>query len=123
MMSDESKVLLHSFFFSLVIFVDLSDDQLRILWTSSDVAPNTLANRRPVSRASYSASLLVVVYCRCTACLRTSPSSDFKITPTPPAVFVDSPSICIIHLDAFQYSSSLGSSSFTVNYAMKSAKA
>ena len=38
------------------------------LWTFSVVVPNTLATRRPMSRALYSASLLVVGYWSRTAC-------------------------------------------------------
>ena len=88
------------------------------LWTSSSVAPSLLANLSSVSMASYSVSLLVVAYCRRMACLMTSPSGDFKITPTPPAFFVDNPSVWIVHLDTC-CSSSLGSSSLTVNSTTK----
>ena len=56
---------------------------------SSSVAPRVLASLSPVSEASYSASLLVVAYCRRMARLMMLPSGDFNITPTPPVFFVD----------------------------------
>jgi hypothetical protein len=74
---------------------------------SNSVAPSILASLSPVSRASYSASLLVVVYCRRMACLMMSPSGDFSIMPIPPAFFVDDPSIWAVHLDVCCSSSSL----------------
>ena len=89
---------------------------------SSSVAPRALASLSPVSRASYSASLLVVAYCRHLARLMTLPSGDFNITPTPLAFFVDDPFIWIVHLDTCS-SSSLGSLSLAVNSTMKSASA
>jgi hypothetical protein len=51
-----------------------------------------------------------------------SPSGDFKTMPTPPASFVNDPSMLIVHLDVYS-TSSVGSSSFEVNSVMKSARA
>jgi hypothetical protein len=51
-----------------------------------------------------------------------SPSGDFKTTPTPPESLVDDPSILTVHFDVC-LASSVGSSSFEVNSAMKSARA
>ena len=89
---------------------------------SSSVAPGAFAILSPANRASYSASLLVVGYYSRTACLMVSPSGDFKTTPIPPESFVDDPSMFTVHLDVCS-TSSVGSSSFEVNSAMKSARA
>ena len=89
---------------------------------SNSVDPRVLASWSPVSRASYSASLLVVEYCSHTACLMMSPSGDFSIMLIPLAFFVDDPSILAVHFDVCS-TSFVGSSSFEVNSAMKSARA
>jgi hypothetical protein len=89
---------------------------------SNSVALRVLASLSPVSKASYSASLLVVEYCSHTACLMMSPSGDFSIMPIPPAFFVDNPSILAVHFDVYSMSF-VGSSSLVVNSAMKSARA
>jgi hypothetical protein len=51
-----------------------------------------------------------------------SPSGDFKTMPIPPESPVDDPSILTVHFDVYS-TSSVGSSSFEVNSAMKSARA
>jgi hypothetical protein len=89
LVSDEIQILLHAFFLSFVVSVNLSYNELGTLCIFSLVAPSTLANLSPFSSASYSASLLVVVYCSHTACLMVSPSGDFSIMPIPPTFFVD----------------------------------
>ena len=60
---------------------------------SNSIAPRALVSLSPVSRASYSASLLVVAYCRRMAHLMMSPSGYSSIMPIPPAFYVDDPSI------------------------------
>ena len=67
---------------------------------SSSVAPKVLAIFNPASRASYSASLSVVMYCRHMARLIMSPSGDLIIIPTLPAFLVDELSVWIVHRDA-----------------------
>ena len=64
----------------------------------------------------------MVEYYSRTACLMMSPSGDFKTMPIPPAFFVDDPSILAVHFDVC-LPSSVGSSSFEANSAMKSARA
>jgi hypothetical protein len=86
------------------------------------VALRVLASLSLVSRASYSALLLVVAYCRCMARLMMSPSGDSSITSIPPTFFVDDPCIWAVYRDVCS-SSSFGSSSFVVNSAIKSASA
>ena len=86
------------------------------------VAPSIWASFSPVSRASYSASLLVIVYCSHTARSMMSPSGNSSIMPILLAFFVDNPSMWVVHFDVY-LSSSFGSSSFVVNSAMKSASA
>jgi hypothetical protein len=89
---------------------------------SNSVAPSILASLSPVNRASYSASLLVVEYCSCIAYLMMSPFGDFSIMPIPPTFFVDDLSMLAVHFDVCS-TSSVGSSSFVVNSAMKFARA
>ena len=72
---------------------------------SNSVAPRALASLSMVSRALYSASLVVVAYCRRMARLMMSPSGNSSITPIPHAFFVDDPSIWAVHLEIC-YSSS-----------------
>ena len=88
----------------------------------NSVAPSILASLSLVSKALYSASLLVVVYCSCTARLMMLPSGDSSIMSILPAFFVDDPSMWVVHLDVY-LSSSFGSLFFVVNSAIKSASA
>ena len=93
------------------------------LCTFNVVTPNTLAMRRPMSRASYSASLLVLGYWSQTVCFRNLPSGVLKTIPTPPAPLTDDPSILTSYF-SFGFPLSCGGSSFAVvNSAMKSARA
>jgi hypothetical protein len=85
------------------------------------VAPSALAIRRPVSRVSYSALLLVVGYWSRTECFSKCPLGVLKTIQTPPAPLTDDPSILTSHFPS-DFSCD-GSSSATVNSAMKSARA
>ena len=88
-------------------------------WTIIDSGPRDLANSNPLRRASYSASLLVVWYCKRAAYFNLSPSGDLSITLIPPAYNVDEPSTLMTH---FRTSSTSSSSLWLgLNSAMKSA--
>ena len=89
----------------------------------NSVAPRVLAAFNPADSASYSASLLVVVYCRHMARFMTSPSGDLIIIPTPPSFLVDELSVWTVHLGALFSTVSACSSFLLVNSAMKSANA
>ena len=93
------------------------------LWTFSVVAPNTLAMRRPMSKASYSTSLLVVGYWSRMACFSSLPSGVLKTIPTPSAPLTDDPSMLTFHFSSGSLFSCDGSSSAAVNSAMKSTRA
>ena len=88
--------------------------------TSTDFASTDLANSSPLSRASYSTSLLVGRYCRRTLCFHLSPLGDCKTTPILPTCCVDEPSTWTIH---FLFSCTSSSSHLGMNSAIKSARA
>ena len=67
-------------------------------WTTTDSAPKDLANSNPLRRASYSASLLVVWYCRWAAFFNLSSSGELNIIPIHPAYNMDEPSTLTTHL-------------------------
>ncbi len=93
------------------------------LCTFSVVTPNTLAMRRPISRASYIASLLVVRYWSRTTCFKSLPLGVLKTIPTPPAPLTDDPSMLTSHFSCGSPSSCGGSSLAAVNSTMKSTRA
>ena len=69
-------------------------------------APRAFARLGPISSASYSTLLFVVVNYNLTAYFSVSFSGDMSTTPTPPAFLVANPSIWAIH-DSIGGSSSL----------------
>ena len=91
------------------------------LWILSLVAPSSLAILRLVSRASYSASLFVVGYWSRVECFSRCPFGVLKTILTPPAPLTEDLSISTSQC-LFGFSSG-GSSSATVNSAMKFARA
>ena len=87
--------------------------------TRTESAPSDLANSKPCSRASYSASLLVIWNCRWTTYSRWSPSSDRNTILIPPTCCVDKPFTRTTH--RFAPWSPFYWSWVWVNLAMKSA--
>ena len=69
-------------------------------------APSALAILRPASKASYSASLLVIGNLSWTPYSRTSFSGKVMTMPAPPPCCVDDPSVFIVQMSSGQFASS-----------------
>lgn len=85
---------------------------------TTDEALAALAKSRPVRIASYSALLLIVENRRQITHSIKSSFGDCRTTLTPPACWLDEPSVYTIHAAGLSYSSS-----FAVNLVMKLANA
>ena len=86
----------------LVSFVSYSPlicpiTSLESLFKSTFLALRDLATLSPVNIASYSDSLLVAGNWSCTPYFRMSPSGEVMMTPTPPFLYTDDPSVWAVH--------------------------